>query len=52
MCQFAKEFGISEGSAYYIHTVLVEKGFVKLRHFEKKRSRVSMAICQQLKEFE
>jgi len=33
--QVADEVGISNGSAYYILTALVEKGFVKLENFKK-----------------
>ena len=33
--QVADEVGISNGSAYYILTALVEKGFVKLGSFKK-----------------
>ena len=33
--QVADEFGISNGSAYYVLTALVEKGFVKLGNFKK-----------------
>ena len=34
--QVADEVGISNGSAYYVLTALVEKGFVKLGNFNKK----------------
>jgi len=33
--QVADEVGISNGSAYYVITALVEKGFVKLGNFRK-----------------
>ena len=33
--QVADEVGISNGSAYYVLTALVEKGFVKLWNFKK-----------------
>ena len=33
--QVANEVGISNGSAYYVLTALVEKGFVKLSNFKK-----------------
>ena len=33
--QVADEVGISNGSAYYVLTALVEKGFVKLGNFNK-----------------
>jgi len=33
--QVADEVGISNGSAYYVLTALVEKGFVKLGNFRK-----------------
>ena len=33
--QVADEVGISNGSAYYILTALIEKGFVKLGNFKK-----------------
>ena len=33
--QVAHEVGISNGSAYYVLTALVEKGFVKLGNFKK-----------------
>jgi EPS-associated MarR family transcriptional regulator len=33
--QVADEVGISNGSAYYMLTALVEKGFVKLSNFKK-----------------
>ena len=33
--QVADEVGISNGSAYYVLTALVEKGFVKLSNFNK-----------------
>ena len=33
--QVADEVGISNGSAYYILTALVEKGFIKLGNFKK-----------------
>ena len=33
--QVADEVGISNGSAYYVLTALVEKGFVKLGNFKK-----------------
>ena len=32
--QVADEVGISNGSAYYVLTALVEKGFVKLENFK------------------
>ena len=32
--QLADELGISNGSAYYVLTALVEKGFVKLSNFK------------------
>ncbi|MDB2323487.1 MarR family EPS-associated transcriptional regulator [Planktomarina temperata] len=33
--QVADEVGISNGSAYYVLTALIEKGFVKLSNFKK-----------------
>lgn len=33
--QVADEVGISNGSAYYVLTALVERGFVKLKNFKK-----------------
>ena len=33
--QVADEVGISNGSAYYVLTALVEMGFVKLKNFKK-----------------
>lgn len=33
--QVADKVGISNGSAYYVLTALVEKGFVKLENFKK-----------------
>ena len=33
--QVADEVGISNGSAYYVLTALIEKGFVKLGNFRK-----------------
>tara|TARA_B110000908_G_C10175212_1_gene412899 strand:+ start:503 stop:874 length:372 start_codon:yes stop_codon:yes gene_type:complete len=33
--QLAEEVGISNGSAYYVLTALVEKGFLKLGRFKK-----------------
>ena len=33
--QIAKKAGISNGSAYYLLTALIEKGFVKLGNFRK-----------------
>jgi MarR family. len=33
--QIADEVGISNGSAYYVLTALIEKGFVKLGNFKK-----------------
>lgn len=33
--QVADEVGIANGSAYYVLTALVEKGFVKLANFKK-----------------
>ena len=33
--QLAKEVGISNGSAYYLLTSLVDKGFVKLSYFRE-----------------
>ena len=33
--QVADEVGISNGTAYYVLTALVEKGFVKLSNFRK-----------------
>ena len=35
--QVADEVGISNGSAYYVLTALVEKGFVKLGNFKKSQ---------------
>lgn len=35
--QVADEVGISNGSAYYVLTALVEKGFVKLGNFKSSR---------------
>ena len=35
--QVADEVGISNGSAYYVLTALVEKGFVKLGNFKKNQ---------------
>jgi DNA-binding IclR family transcriptional regulator len=40
--QVAEEVGISNGSAYYVLTALVEKGFVKLGNFKKNPRKVSM----------
>ena len=42
--QVADEVGISNGSAYYVLTALVEKGFVKLGISRRTRARVSMPI--------
>lgn len=33
--QVAEAVGISNGSAYYVLTALIEKGFVKLKNFKK-----------------
>ena len=33
--QIAKEVGISNGSAYYLLTSLIDKGFVKLSNFKE-----------------
>ena len=33
--QVAEEVGISNGSAYYVLTALIEKGFVKLGNFKR-----------------
>ena len=33
--QVAEAVGISNGSAYYVLTALIEKGFVKLQNFKK-----------------
>ena len=40
----ADEVGISNGSAYYVLTALVEKGFVKLGNFKKNPRKGSMPI--------
>ena len=42
--QVADEVGISNGSAYYMLTVLLEKGFVKLGNFKKNPRKFSMPI--------
>ena len=41
--QVADAVGISNGSAYYILTALVEKGFVKLENFKKNPRKGSYA---------
>lgn len=33
--QIAEKIGISNGSAYYVLTALIEKGFLKLENFKK-----------------
>jgi DNA-binding MarR family transcriptional regulator len=43
--QVADEVGISNGSAYYVLTALVEKGFVKLGISRRTHARGSMLIC-------
>ena len=35
--QVARAVGISNGSAYYVLTALIEKGFVKLGNFKKSK---------------
>jgi EPS-associated MarR family transcriptional regulator len=39
----AREVGISNGSAYYVLTALVEKGFVKVGNFKQSRRRAQYA---------
>ena len=39
--QVADAVGISNGSAYYILTALVEKGLVKLENFKKNPNKVN-----------
>jgi len=39
----AREVGISNGSAYYVLTALVEKGFVKLGNFKQSRRKAQYA---------
>ena len=41
--QVADEVGISNGSAYYVLTALVEKGFVKLENFKKNPRKIQYA---------
>ena len=38
--QLAKEVGISNGSAYYLLTSLVDKGFVKLSNFKENSQKI------------
>ena len=42
--QVANAVGISNGSAYYVLTALVEKGFVKLGNFKKKSAKASVCL--------
>jgi DNA-binding IclR family transcriptional regulator len=42
--QLAEEVGISNGSAYYVLTALVEKGFLKLGRFEREPAQRSVCL--------
>ena len=51
--QIAKKVGISNGSAYYVITALIEKGLVKLENFKKnskKRQYVYLLTPRGIKE--
>ena len=37
--EIARKVGISNGSAYYCVTALIEKGFVKLKNFSRSRAK-------------
>ena len=37
--EIARQVGISNGSAYYCVTALIEKGFVKLKNFSRSRAK-------------
>lgn len=39
--EIAQEVGISNGSAYYCVTALVEKGFVKLKNFTQSKNKAN-----------
>ena len=39
--EIAKKVGISNGTAYYCVTALVEKGFVKLKNFTQSKTRAN-----------
>ena len=39
--EIAKKVGISNGSAYYCVTALVEKGFVKLKNFTQSKTKAN-----------
>ena len=41
--QIADKVGIANGSAYYILTALIEKGFVKLKNFKNSQRKVQYA---------
>ena len=38
--EIAKKVGISNGSAYYLLTSLIEMGFIKLSNFKKNSQRI------------
>lgn len=48
-CHIAAEVGISNGSAYYVITALVEKGRVKLGNFKKKPTLGSLRLLAHAK---
>ena len=39
--EIAEKVGISNGSAYYVLTALVEKGFVKLKNFTQSKTKAN-----------
>ena len=39
--EIAKKVGISNGAAYYCVTALIEKGFVKLKHFTQSKTKAN-----------
>ena len=39
--EIARRIGISNGSAYYCVTALVDKGFIKLKNFTKSRTKAN-----------
>ena len=42
--EIAQKVGISNGSAYYLLTSLIDKGFIKLENFKKSDKRQNILI--------
>ena len=43
--KIAQKVGISNGSAYYLLTSLIDMGFIKLSNFKDSSNKVNILIC-------